>query len=447
MMHRVQYANSGSVQLAFQVLGKGQQDLMIVPSYVSHLDVTWEEPRYAHFLNALSSFSRVIVFDKRGTGLSSRLAGVPSLEDRMEDITSVMDAVGTRRASLLGGSEGGMIAVLFAATYPERVSNLILYGTTAKFLADDDWPWGMPLSEFDDAQMLMTSTWGTGETAVRVFAPTHVNDAPLREWASKFERNSATPGEFRNYLLSLANLDIRSLLPSVTVPTLVLHRSEDEAVDVRHARYIAAHIPTATLAELPGRDHWWFLGEWERVVKEIEVFVGGTHHADYSRRRLATFLFLDIVRSTDTLQAIGDSHWSVLYDQVMVKVRRAIKGWKGVLVKDIGDGALICFDGPTWAIRGAIDAHNAAASLAVSLRAGMHAGEAEFEEDDVRGLAVNIAARVGALARSGQVLVTRTVKDLVADRGITFAQWATTALKGVEGTWELYEARASTLTQ
>lgn len=437
MLAKSGWASCGDIEIAYQVLGEGPPDLLVVPSYVSHLEQIWEEPSYARFLRSLSSFSRLIILDKRGTGLSSRISGLPALEDRMDDIRAVMDAVESPCAALLGGSEGGMIGVLFAASFPERVSALVLYGMTARFLADTDYPWGMSPAEFEKTLDSVVAKWGTGETSVPVFAPNHAGDRGLVAWAAKFERLAATPGEFRNYLRSLARLDIRDVLPKVHVPTLVLHRSGDRAVDVGHARYIAKSINSAKYVELEGDDHWWFLGDSERILREIQSFVTGEVSAQGANRRFATLLITDIVQSTNALVASGDVRWADWLQRLDRLIQGAINSWQGRFEKDTGDGWIATFDGPTRAIKCAIEITDEAIRLGLHVRAGLHAGEIDRRQDEIRGVAIHIAARVGALAEPDEILVTRTVKDLVAGSDLVFAERGRKHLKGIPEEWDL----------
>lgn len=431
------WAQIGQVEIAYQTIGQGPVDLVIVPSYVSHLEQNWAEPSYARFLRSLAEFSRLIILDKRGTGLSSRAVGVPSLEDRIDDVRAVMDAVGSVRAALLGGSEGGMVSMLFAATFPARVSHLVLYGTTAKFLADSQFPFAMPQSLLENLLLESEKTWGTGKMAVKTFAPSRQDDPALIEWAAKFERLSATPGSFRSYLTALSGLDLRPTLSAIQVPTLILHRTEDKAVSVEHARYLASKIPHAKLVEMPGEDHFWFVGDSERIVQEVETFITGRIAAHNSNRILATILFTDIVDSTDRVVEATDPLWADLLAQYGRITREQLSVWDGRFVSDTGDGMLATFTRPSRGVECAFAVRDAANRLGLRIRTGLHCGEIELDGANVRGIHVHIAARVMAGAAANEIVLSRTVRDLIAGSKFQLAEKTLEPLKGIPPEWQL----------
>jgi class 3 adenylate cyclase len=432
------YARSGDVNIAYQVVGEGPLDLVLVAGFVSHLEQDWEEPRHVHFLERLASFSRLIRFDKRGTGLSDRPGGLPDLETRMDDVRAVMDAARSERAALLGYSEGGPMSCLFAATYPERTTALVLYGTYAKRQdPDDDYPWVMTrdvrLAYADELER----TWGE-EADLGTMAP-NADEAMVRWWRSR-ARASASPGAARDLILMNSQIDVRSILPSIRVPALVLHRAGDRDSRVDEGRYIAQRIPGARFVELVGDDHVpWIRAD--EVVDEVEEFLTGVRRGPESDRVLATVLFTDIVGSTERAVDLGDRGWRGLLDAHHGVVRRELERWRGREVDTAGDGFLATFDGPARAIRCACAIRDAVRTLGIDIRAGLHTGEVELAGDDVRGIAVHTGARVSASAGPGAVLVSSTVKDLVAGSGLDFEERGEHELKGVPGTWRLYAVR------
>jgi class 3 adenylate cyclase/pimeloyl-ACP methyl ester carboxylesterase len=437
------YARSGDLSIAYQVLGDGPLDLVLVPGWVSHLDYAQEYPRVAEFARRLASFSRLICFDKRGTGLSDRIPGVATLEERMDDVRAVLDTIGSRRAALLGVSEGGPMSVLFAATYPERTSALVLYGTMAKFTASADYPLGFPSEFLGQLVEAMIARWGRPDSPVITFlAPSLAGDERFREFWARFERAAASPGAFAALMRMNAEIDVRHVLPTIRVPTLVLHREGDSAVNVDQGRYIAERIPGAKYVELPGVDHLPMAGDFDAMVDEVEEFLTGVRHAPESDRVLATVLFTDIVGATERAAELGDHAWRALLEEHHAAVRREIARFRGREVKTIGDGFLVTFDGPARAIRCARAAREAVARLGLEMRAGLHTGECERMGDDVGGIAVHIGARVAASAQPGEVLVSSTVKDLVAGSGLRFGERGIRALKGVPGDWRLYAVEA-----
>jgi class 3 adenylate cyclase/pimeloyl-ACP methyl ester carboxylesterase len=436
MPPQTRYARSGEVNIAYQVVGDGPFDLVFVPGFVSHLDLQWADPRIAHFLEKLASFSRLILFDKRGTGLSDPVAGPAPLEDRIDDVRAVMDAAGSERAALLGLSEGGPMSVLFATTYPERTRALILCGTYATGTLDpDDNPAGRRWPENYERVRATLEHWGEGRT-LAIFAPSAEGERE-RIGRGIFERSAASPQMARTLIEMVVETEVRDLLPSVRVPTLVLHR-EDEFMPVEGARDMAAQIPGARLVVLPGAYHIPFYGDADGYAEEIEEFLTGARQAPISDRILTTVMFTDIVGSTERAAELGDARWRELVSRHDELMRAELERHRGREVKTMGDGFLATFDGPGRGIRCARATAEKVRSLDIDLRAGLHTGECELVGDDIAGMAVNIGARIGALAGAGEVVVSSTVKDLVVGSGISFSDRGIRQLKGVPGDWHLF---------
>jgi len=439
MMPEIRYARSGDVHIAYLVAGNGPIDLVHVPGFVSHLESFWEDPNSRRFFERLASFSRLIMFDKRGTGMSDRVPdhALPTLEQRMDDVRAVMEAVGSERASLLGASEGGPMSVLFAATYPERTVSLILYGAYARRLAAPDYPWAPTAEERQAYHDAILDHWGTPEL-LKYFAPTIARDERLSQIAARRMRMAASPGAALAIVRMNAEIDVRAVLPSVRVPTLILARSGDPQSPLGGNRYMAERIPGAKHIELPGDDHPPWVGDEDSVVFAIEEFLTGSHHLVEPDRVLATVLFTDIVGSTERAAAIGDRQWRVLLEQHHAAVRRELGRFRGREVHTAGDGFLATFDGPARAVRCATAIRQAVQPLGLEVRAGVHTGEIEIMDDDVGGIAVHIGARVASLAGPGEVFVSSTVKDLVAGAGLAFEPRGTHVLKGVPDEWRLF---------
>ena len=433
------YAMSTDGHVAYQVIGSGPRDLVFVPNWASNVEIMWEEPSLARFLRRLATFSRLLCFDKRGTGASDpvTLDALPTLEQWMEDVRSVMDAVGSERTVLLGDAEGGQMAMLFAATYPERVSALILTNATARHLRDVDYPCGLPARSVPRFLELMRQRWGNGGL-VPVMAPSLAHDAQLRRWYGRYERLSLSPRAINAYYTSHLERDLRSVLPTIQVPTLVLHRAGNQHIRVGHGRYIAEHIPGAKYVELPGEEHYFHSGDTEAMLAEIEEFLTGVRPAAEFDRVLATVLFTDIVGSTERAAVLGDRAWHALLETHNAIVRQELTRHRGREIKTAGDGFLATFDGPARAIRCASAIHGQMRPLGIEIRAGLHTGECELMGNDVGGIAVHIGARVAGEAGAGEILVSSTVKDLVAGSGIAFADRGPRALKGVPGEWRLF---------
>jgi pimeloyl-ACP methyl ester carboxylesterase len=440
---RTRYARSGDYSVAYQVVGDGDVDLVYVPGFASHLEVFWEQPQYSRFLRRLASFSRLILIDRLGTGLSDRLppGRASTVDERMDDIREVMDAVGSERAALLGWSEGTMPCVTFAATHPDRTSALVIYGGMPRVIRADDYPIGPTPELYDAWATRLASLWGESEEILRYWAPTAVADPDARAWFLRYNRLSASPGAVAALWEALRETDVRDVLPTIAVPTLVIHRSEDTLVPVEHGRFMAERIPGAKYVELPGTDHLWWFGDQDDIVDEVEEFLTGERHAPEPDRVLATVLFTDIVGSTSRAAELGDQRWREVLERHEGIMRRQLSRHRGQQVKNTGDGFLATFDGPARAIRCARAVSDEMSELGFEIRAGLHTGECEAMDGDIGGIAVHIGARVAAMAGAGEVLVSQTVKDLVAGSGIEFEDRGSHDLKGVPGEWRLFAAR------
>jgi len=431
------FAKSGDLSIAYQVIGHGDVDVILVPQWLSNIEQYWEHPTAAYFLRRIASFSRLIMFDKRGTGLSDAVPTTQALEERMDDVLAVMDAVGSERAVLLGPSEGGPMATLFAATYPERCISLILYGACARWLQSDDYPEGRPPEIAALYGQKWIEGWGSG-ASLNVLAPSLARDERFRRWWGRFERHSVRPGMVAPIFETINNMDVRAVLPAIRVPTLVLHRRGDRLVDVANGRYLAAHIPGARYLELPGDDHIYFAGDADSLLDEIEEFVTGSRGTHDPDRVLATVMFTDIVRSTERAARLGDRRWHELiadHDRLM---QSQVAVYRGRMIRTTGDGVFAAFDGPARAIRCALAAVDAAHGLDVDIRAGLHTGECQLTGEDLAGVTVHIGARIANLAEASQVLVSGTVRDLVVGSNIMFHFRGVESLAGVPGEWRLF---------
>ncbi len=436
------YARSGDVNIAYQVVGDGPFDLVYVPGWVSNLEYGWESPLVERYYRRLASFSRLILFDKRGTGLSDRvpISGLPTLEQRMDDVRAVMDAVGSERAAVFGHSEGGNMCILFAATHPERTIALVTYGIYAKRVWSPRYPWAPTPDEREKWLDLLAREWG-GVVDLEVLAPTLAEDPQFRAWWSTYLRMSASPTAAVALGRMNTQIDVTSILPSVRVPTLVLHRVGDRDIRIEEARYIATHLPNARLVELPGEDHLPWTQDMDLALDEVETFLTGSIRQPVSDRVLATVLFTDIVDSTARAVDLGDRRWRETLETHNGVVRRELERFRGREVKTTGDGFLATFDGPARAIRCAFSIRDQARMAGLQIRAGLHTGECEKLDGDIGGIAVHIASRVVSEAGPGEVLVSRTVKDLVAGAGIEFEDRGVRPLKGLDSEWRLFAAR------
>jgi class 3 adenylate cyclase len=429
------YALSGDVSIAYQVMGSGPIDLILVPGLVSHVEFLHELPGYTAFLRRLSGFARVISFDKRGQGLSDRTAGAPSLEMRMDDVRAVMDAVSSERAAIMGFSDGCAMSSLFAATYPQRVSHLVLFGGFSQPR--------MLLEDFERRIEDRVKLWGTG-ALIKTGWPSQATNPEAVELIAKLERLSASPGAIRAYTLMNAQIDIGPVLPSVNVPTLVLHRQGDRQVPIELGRNLAEQIRTARLIEYPGEDHLFWYGDTETLLGDIQEFITGDRERTQSNleRVLATVLFTDIVDSTRNAAQVGDQTWRRLLDSHYQIAKQVIEKHRGNLIKSTGDGILATFDGPGRAVRCALAFGSATKQIGLPLRAGLHTGEIELRGRDIGGIAVHAAARVMGQCAPSEVWVSRVVTDLVAGAGLTFAERGSHELKGLRGRWDLFAASA-----
>jgi pimeloyl-ACP methyl ester carboxylesterase len=437
MTGQVRYAQSGDTSIAYRVTGERTLDVVLVPGAFTHLEHMQLEPRAVRFSQRLASFARLITFDKRGTGLSDRAVAIPTLEQRMDDVRAVMDAVGSERAALIGVSEGGPMSMLFAATYPERTIALVLYGTFARGSWAEDYPWARRDEEREAYLTAMRNAWGTGMSIER-YVPSLAGDSAFRQWWAALERTAVSPGAAVALARMNAEIDARHVLDAIRVPTLVVHRTGDRVARVEHGRYIAERVPGAKYVELPGEDHVPIAGDMDRMLDEIEEFLTGVRHRADHDRVLATVLFTDVVRATERAVALGDRRWRELLERHHSMVRRELGAFRGREIDTAGDGFLAAFDGPARAIRAARTITDKVKLMGLDVRAGLHTGECEVVGDKLAGIAVHIGARVAALAGPGEVLVSSTVKDLVAGSGLEFEDRGTHTLKGVPGEWRLY---------
>jgi pimeloyl-ACP methyl ester carboxylesterase/DNA-binding winged helix-turn-helix (wHTH) protein len=433
----VRYAQNGNVNIAYQVVGSGAVDLVFVMGWVSHLEYFWEEPRFSSFLEQLASFSRLILFDKRGTGLSDRvpLNQLPTLEQRMEDVHAVMDAVGSQRAVLLGVSEGGPMCSLFAATYPERTVALVMFGTYAKRIRDKDYPWAPTQRQRDAFFDLMQREWG-GPVGIEDRAPSLAHDPEFRLWWASYLRSGASPGAAVALTKMNAEIDVRNVLPSVRVPSLVLHRAGDTCLKVEEGRYVASLIPGAKYVELPGPDHLPFVGDQEAVLAEIEDFLKGVgREDDHDRRVLATVLRARLVKP----KAQPDAAWNKFIEETRALVERQVELFKGRAIEFDAEGLLAVFDGPARAVRCASSLSEIAERVGLEARIGLHTGECDVIGANYSGVAVEIARSVAGKSGKGEVLASRTVKDLVAGSGLTFSEFGIQDFGDELGEWRLFK--------
>jgi class 3 adenylate cyclase len=432
------YARSGDVHIAYQVFGDAPLDLVIVPTWISQVEHLWEEPRVVDFLERLSSFARLILFDRRGSGLSDRAVGAPTLEGQMDDVLAVMDAAGSRRAAHLAQLEGGPMALMFAATHRERSSSVVLFSSWARLTRAPGYDCGNTPEEREALIGGMLHRWGSGRRGP-LLVPSLADDQKFAAWFGRLERLAADPGAAGAIMHLIGRYDVRDVLPTVEVPTLVMNRREDALIDRCHSLYLAENIDGARHIEMPGGDTLLPFGDIGPVVEEIEEFLTGTRRVRASGRVLATVLFTDIVESTRLAAELGDRRWRGLLDRHSDVAGRALDRYRGQRIKSTGDGLLATFDGPARAIRCAQSMTGELERDGIPIRSGLHTGEIELVGDDVAGLAVHIGARVCEAARPGEVLTSSTVRDLVVGSEIRFADRGTHELRGVPYEWRLYE--------
>lgn len=438
------YARRSDCHVAYQVWGTGSVDLVYVAEFWHSIEAQWNEPRFAAFLRRLGTFARVISLDQRGSGLSDPLplGEQPNLDRAMEDVLTVMDAVGVTRAALLGVAGGGLVSLLLAATRPERVQALVLLHALARLTAAPDYPWGTSQAFEERVMADLSHGWGSGVLA-DVMAPTEADEPSFRAWLAQYQRLGASPGEVIAQRRMVQQVDVRDILPSIQVPTLVIHRRDNRLINVAHGRYLAEQIPGAEYVELPGADHLPFLGDGEAILGPIERFLTGSQGRAAEQRVLATLLFTDIVGSTGHLARVGDRRWRALLDEHNAAIREELERFQGRELDRAGDGFVALFHGPGSAVHCALAVRDRIRSLGLSIRAGIHAGEVELVGREVEGIAVHVAARVAASAEADEILVTSTVRDLAAGGGIGFTDVGARSLRGIPGRWRLFRASAS----
>ena len=433
------FARSGGLHIAYQVLGAGPFDLVFSPGWVSHVELALEDPLHGRFLRRLASFSRLILFDKRGTGLSDRVPDdrLPMLEERIDDLRAVMDAVGSQRAAIFGVSEGGNLAALYAASYPERTIALAMFGTFAKRVWSPDYPWAPTPEEREGLYAAIERDWG-GAMDLATLVPSRIGDEAFLRQLATYCRRAASPGAAVALLRMNTQIDIRHVLPTIRVPTLVMHRTGDRDARIEEGRWIAAHVPGSRLVEFPGEDHLPWVGDADAIVDELQEFLTGVRPAPDADRMLATVLFTDICGATGHAVRLGDRAWRELLMQHHALVRAELARFRGVEVDTAGDGFYATFDGPARGVRCAAAIRDGVRRLGLEIRAGLHTGEVEMAGEKASGIAVHIAARVVATAGAGEILVSSTVKDLVSGAAIRFRERGRHALKGIPGEWTLF---------
>lgn len=437
-----EYAESDGASIAYQVVGDGPIDVVLVLGFATHVELQWEAPPFARFFERIGSFSRLIIFDKRGSGLSDPVIEAPTLERRVDDVRAVMDDAGSERAALFGVSEGAPMSALFAATYPGRVSALVLHGAMGRTTEAPDYPWAAPAEALrESAAQFILPYWGRQAAGmVELFSPSLIDDPQAVEFAARMERTAASPAMVQRIFEMFLDTDVRDILGSIHVPTLVLHRHGDRVVNRRAGEELARRIPGARYVELPGIDHLPWAGDAGAVLDEIEEFLTGNRPVPEPDRVLAAVMFVDIVGSTKRAAALGDRRWRELLSAHHAATRRELARFRGREVKTLGDGCLATFDGPARGVQCGWAIADAARSLGLEVRIGLHCGEVELVGDDVGGIAVHLAARVSAVAAPGEVLVSGTVKDLVAGSGIQFIDRGVQHLKGIPDERRLFAA-------
>ena len=434
------YAWNGGVAIAHQVVGSGGPDLLLAPGSITHLEVLWEEPRVERFLSRLGGFSRLILMDPRGLGLSDRLTEIPSMDDRVGDLIAVLDAVGSERATLFGNADTGPPCIATAVHHPERVEGLILLGTWARPGKGEDYPYGWTEVERASFDELVRTEWGTASGIDHV-APSRAGDEGFRQWYAALMRAGASPTAVRLLAEMAMGTDVRPLLPRIAVPTLVMHRVGDRVNEVGHGRHLAEHIPGSRWVELPGEDFVMWSGDLDGLADEVEEFMTGRRGGAEPTRVVATVMFTDVVASTDRARTLGDRAWAELLRAHDQRVRAELRRYGGREIDTAGDGFLASFDSPTSAIRCAAAVLASLGEIGLAVRIGVHTGEVEVVGDKLRGIAVHTGARVAALAGPGEILASQTVRDLLAGSGVAFEDRGTHELKGVPGEWRLFAVR------
>jgi pimeloyl-ACP methyl ester carboxylesterase/DNA-binding CsgD family transcriptional regulator len=439
MFTGARYARSGDVNIAYQVVGDGPIDLVLVLGWVSHLAHVWEEPSVARFLERLASFSRLILIDKRGTGMSDRVHPLPTLEQRMDDVRAVMDAAGAKRAALFGISEGGVMCALFAATYPERTAALIINGSYPSALRRPGYPWGMTEEELEGRIARVPSLWGSG-SGMEGYAPSQLGNPEVRAWWGRFTQMSASPGDAQDLLRMNLHIDIRGVLPAIRVPTLIIHAIHDKVALIEAGRYFAEHIPGAKLLELDSIDHWVYFLDADLVITEIQEFLTGARSVPAPETMLATVLCTQVAQAGAHAVWLGSKQWHDLTDRHLSVARKALARHSGREIESADQGITAIFDGTARAIRCALQIRDELLELGLRIRAGIHAGECEVSGGRPRGIALHVASGVMAAAQPGEVLVSSTVKDLVVGSELEFAERGTREFAGVPGMWSLFAA-------
>lgn len=431
------YATSEGVHIAWQVFGAGPVDVVFVPGWFSNVEISWEDPRRARFFERLASFARVILFDKRGTGLSDRETAAFTLEDRMDDVRTVMDAAESDRAALIGISEGGPMCALFAATYPGRTASLIMISSYARRLRAEDYPWGVSSEAYAELVQKMEADWGSA-IDISVRAPSLAHDEAFIHWYSRYLRLSASAATAASYVRMNGDIDVRNILSSIRVPTLIVHATGDRAIDIHNGRYLAERIPGARLCEIDSEDHLCFLTDVDEVLGAVEEFITGRRSQASTDTVVTTILFTDIVGSTQLASKLGDQQWADLLGAYHAEIRGLLAFYRGVEVKSTGDGFHATFDGPARAIRCACKMQDSVAELGLKVRIGLHTGECVATPDGLEGIAVHIAARVAQHAQAGEIIVSQTVRDLVAGSATAFEFRGEHRLRGIADAWRLY---------
>ena len=436
----VRFASNGPISLAYQVVGDGPATVLVVTGWVLPMESIWDDPAYVRFVERLAADARVVLWDKRGTGMSDRVSvdRLPTLEQRMDDLGAVLDAVGAERATVLGLSEGAILAALFAAAHPDRTASTVLYGGWARTVGGHDYPWMPDRAAFDAFAGSVQASWDDMGDFLALWAPSKCHDPAIRDWWTRALHRGASPASALAWLRMLADVDIRDAVRTIRAPTLVLHRSGDRIVAVENGRWLGEHVPGARYVELPGDDHLWWVGDQDALLDEVEEFLGRPATRERGQRRLVTVMFTDIVGSTSLAARLGDRAWGDLLARHDAAVRAALWRFGGDEVKTLGDGVLAAFDTPASAVGCAAALHEAAAVLGLELRVGLHVGEVVVSAGDLHGIAVVIGARIVGAASGGETLVSRTVRDLLAGSGLSFDPRGAHELKGVEGEWELF---------